>query len=60
MDKKFCDECGKEIHRHWVSIEYLQKEMDYGVTVKGRGGDFCSENCTIKFLKVSQEISPKK
>jgi hypothetical protein len=68
MTKKIeCDECHKLIDRHFVRVEFNEKELDWGLTILRGDLDFCSFTCLESWLehkrrsvtKISEKIPGK-
>ena len=47
MDKKFCDECEKEM-KDFICLEFVEIEMDWGREITKEKYEFCSAECVIK------------
>jgi len=50
MEKKYCDECGKEIKHDWKSF-YGSRWTLWGLIPYGTSGDLCSIKCLKKFVE---------
>ena len=50
MDKKYCDECEKEIKEFGTTI-YGSKWRLWGLISNKKEGDFCSIKCLKKFVE---------
>lgn len=68
MTKKIeCNECHKLTDRHFVRVEFNEKELDWGLTVSCGDLDFCSLTCLESWLehkrrwvtKISEKIPGK-
>lgn len=61
MEKKFCDNCNKEIDTSAGYFELQRKytERDYGLLLSFKKIDLCSQNCLIEFAKSKNCIDRK-
>lgn len=50
MEKKYCDECGKEIKEYGSSL-YGSTWKLWGIISSRTEGDFCSLECLKKFVE---------
>lgn len=50
MEKKFCDNCEKELYRNWIEVSGVEKEEDYGMELNRGKQIFCSLKCVGEFV----------